>query len=81
MFDFSAMDEKRELYPTFIDKADWINRQLEKSEVIEDFQIIFKDTNYDLEKFFECSKTPNQAYNVKKDIEEKMKNIVGFTYQ
>lgn len=81
MFDFFAMDEKRELYPTFIDKADWINRQLEKSEVIEDFQIIFKDPNYDLQKFFECSKTPNQAYNVKKDIEEKMKNIVGFTYQ
>lgn len=45
------------------------------------FQIIFKDPNYDLEKFFECSKTPNWAYNVKKDIEEKMKNIVGFTYQ
>ena len=79
--DFSGIEDKKEFYPTFEDRTEWINDQLKKSEVIEDFQVIFKDPNYDLEKFFECSKNSKFAYDIKKDIEEKMKNIVGFTYQ
>lgn len=80
LFKGSAMQFKMGYFPTCLDKTKWVNEELMKCQIIDDFEFIFTDQNFDATKIFNYGGIDG-ADAFGKHIEDALKKVKGFKYQ